>query len=166
MEILTLFLIITITAISAVTIWMNLPGSFLMLIFIFVWAWFGDFVLISLPEIFIILGLLVLLEILEFALGGLAAQYSGAEKRSAFLALLGGVLGPIVLGSLFFIVGAILGLLIGSYLGAYLGELQAGKSPAEARRAALAALMGSIAGKLLKSATTVIIGVWMIEEIL
>ena len=137
-----------------------------MLIFIFVWAWFGDFVLISLPEIFIILGLLVLLEILEFALGGLAAQYSGAEKRSAFLALLGGVLGTIVLGSLFFIVGAILGLLIGSYLGAYLGELQAGKSPAEARRAALAALMGSIAGKLLKSATTVIIGVWMIQEIL
>ena len=166
MEILTLFLIITITAISAVTIWMNLPGSFRMLIFIFVWAWFGDFVLISLPEIFIILGLLVLLEILEFALGGLAAQYSGAEKRSAFLALLGGVLGTIVLGSLFFIVGAILGLLIGSYLGAYLGELQAGKSPAEARRAALAALMGSIAGKLLKSATTVIIGVWMIQEIL
>ena len=72
----------------------------------------------------------------------------GAEKRSAFLAVIGGVLGTIVLGSLFFIVGAILGLLIGSYLGAYWGEHQAGKAPDEARRAALAALMGSIAGKL------------------
>ncbi|MBT3253319.1 MAG: DUF456 domain-containing protein [Candidatus Marinimicrobia bacterium] len=166
MEILTLLLIITITAISAVTIWMNLPGSFLMLVFILIWAWFGDFVLISLTEIFIIFGLLVLLEILEFALSGLAAKYGGAEKRSAFLAVIGGVLGTIVLGSLFFIVGAILGLLIGSYLGAYWGEHQAGKAPDEARRAALAALMGSIAGKLLKSATTVIIGVWMIQEIL
>ncbi|MBC8193071.1 MAG: DUF456 domain-containing protein [FCB group bacterium] len=166
MEILTLLLIIIITTISSVTIWFNLPGSFLMLIFIFIWAWFGDFVLISLPEIFIILGLMILLEILEFALSGLAAKYSGAEKRSAFLAVVGGLLGTIVLGSLFFIVGAILGLLIGSYVGAYWGEHQAGKSPAEARRAALGALMGSIAGKVLKSATTVIIGVWMIREIL
>ncbi len=166
MEILTLLLILTITAIAAVTIWMNLPGSFLMLIFIFVWAWFDDFVLISIAEIFIIFGLLVLLEVLEFALSGLAAQYGGAEKRSAFLAIVGGLLGTIVLGSLFFIVGAIIGLLLGSYLGAYWGEHQAGKSPAEAKRAALAALMGSIAGKLLKSATTVIIGVWMIREIL
>ena len=137
-----------------------------MLVFIFIWAWFGDFVLISLPEIFIILFLMILLEILEFALSGLVAKYSGADKRSAFLAVVGGLLGTIVLGSLFFIVGALLGLLIGSYLGAYWGELQAGKSSAEARRAALGALMGSIAGKLIKSATTVIIGVWMIQEIL
>jgi len=109
---------------------------------------------------------MLLLEVLEFVLSGLAAKYSGAEKRSAFLAIAGGILGTIVLGSLFFIVGAILGLLIGSYLGAYWGEYQAGKSPAEARRVAVGALMGSVAGKLLKSATTVIIGVWMIREIL
>ncbi|NQV41285.1 MAG: DUF456 domain-containing protein [Candidatus Marinimicrobia bacterium] len=166
MEIITLLLILIITTISAVTIWLNLPGSFLMLTFIFIWAWFGDFVLISLPEIIIIMFLMILLEILEFVLSGLAAKYSGAEKRSAFLAVIGGLLGTIVLGSLFFIVGALLGLLIGSYLGAYWGEHQAGKSPAEARRAALGALMGSIAGKVLKSATTVIIGVWMIREIL
>lgn len=166
MEILALLLIIIITTISSVTIWMNLPGSFIMLIFIFVWAWFGDFVLISLTELFVILVLMILLEILEFALSGLAAQYSGAEKRSAFLAVVGGLLGTILLGSMFFIVGAILGLLIGSYMGAYWGEIQVGKSPAEAKRAALGALMGSIAGKVLKSATTVIIGVWMIREIL
>ncbi len=166
MEILILFLIITITAISAVTIWLSLPGSFIMLIFIFIWAWIGDFTLISFSEVFTIMGLLILLEVLEFALSGLAARYSGAEKRSAFLAIMGGVLGTIVLGSLFFIVGAICGLFIGSYLGAYWGEHQAGKSPAEARRAALGALMGSIAGKVIKSATTVVIGVWMIKEIL
>lgn len=152
--------------ISAVAIWLNLPGSFLMLIFIFIWAWLGDFVLISIPEISVILGLMILLEILEFALSGLAAKDSGAEKRSAFLAIIGGILGTIVLGSLFFIVGAVLGLFIGSYWGAYWGEHQAGKAPADARRAALGALLGTFAGKLIKSATTVIIGVWMIREIL
>ena len=166
MEILTLLLILTITTISAVTIWVNLPGSFLMLAFIFIWAWFGDFVLISVTEISIILALLILLEILEFALSGLAAKYSGAEKSSAIRAIIGGVMGTIVLGSVFFIVGAILGLFIGSYLGAYWGEQQAGKSKAEAHKAALGALLGSVAGKLLKSASTVIIGVWMIREIL
>ena len=166
MEILTLLLIITMMTISAVTIWLNLPGSFLMLVFIFIWAWVGDFILISVPELLIIFGLMILLEVLEFALSGLAAKYSGAENRSAYRAIAGGALGTIALGSVFFIVGAVLGLFIGSYLGAYWGELQAGKSKAEARRAALGALLGSIAGKVIKSATTVIIGVWMIREIM
>ncbi len=137
-----------------------------MLIFIFIWAWTGGFALISITEILIILGLLILLEILEFALSGLASKYSGAEKRSAFLAIIGGLLGTFVLGSLFFIAGAVLGLFLGSYLGAYLGEIQAGKSKADAKRAALGALMGNIAGKLIKSSTIVIIAVWMIREII
>lgn len=137
-----------------------------MLIFIALWAWVGDFALISLTELLIILGILILLEIMEFTLSGLAAKYTGAEKRSAFLAIIGGILGTIILGSLFFIVGALVGLLVGSYLGAYLGEKQSGKTTAEARKAALGALIGSVAGKLLKSAATIVIGVWMIREIL
>ena len=107
-----------------------------------------------------------MLELLEYALSGLAAKYTGAEKRSAFLAIAGGLLGTIILGSLFFVVGALLGLFLGSYLGAYWGELQAGKAKTDARRAALGALMGSIAGKVIKSAMTVVIGVWMIQEVI
>lgn len=165
MEILLIFLIITVTTLSAVTIWLNLPGSFLMLIFIFIWAWITDFTLISMTEILIVFGLLLLLEGLEFALGGIVAKYSGAEKQSAFLAIIGGLVGTIVLGSLFFIAGAVLGLFVGSYLGAYWGEQRAGKSRKEARKAALGALLGSLAGKVIKSATTVVIGVWMIREV-
>ena len=137
-----------------------------MLIFIFIWAWLGEFVLISFTELMVILGILILLEIMEFTLSGLAAKYTGAEKRSAFLAIVGGILGTIILGSLFFIVGALVGLLMGSYLGAYWGEQQAGKSSAEAKKAALGALIGSVAGKVLKSAATIVIGVWMVREIL
>ncbi|NQV16475.1 DUF456 domain-containing protein [bacterium] len=164
MEVLTLLLIILFTVISAVTIWLNLPGSFIMLAFVYVWAWLGDFALISVPQILIILAIMLLLEILEYVLSGIALKYTGAEKRSAFLAVLGGVLGTIILGSLFFVVGAVLGLFVGSYLGAYWGELQAGKSNAAARRAAIGALMGNIAAKVLKSSMTVVIGVWMIKE--
>ncbi len=137
-----------------------------MLLFIFIWAWIGGFVLISMNEILVILGIMVLLEILEYALAGFAARYSGAEKRSAFLAIIGGLLGTIILGSLFFILGAILGLFIGSYLGAYWGEKQAGKNIAVARKAALGALVGSLAAKVIKSSMTLIIGVWMIRELI
>ena len=166
MEILTLLLIITITAISAVIIWLNLPGSFLMLLFIFIWTWLGDYALISVTELLVILGIMIILEALEYALSGLAARYTGAEKRSAFLAIIGGLLGTIILGSLFFVVGALAGLFIGSYLGAYWGERQAGKSKQAARRAAMGALMGSFAAKVIKSAVTVVIGVWMIREVI
>jgi uncharacterized protein YqgC (DUF456 family) len=165
MQILALLLILTITAISAITIWLNLPGSFLMLIFIFIWAWIGGFALISVSELFIILGIMLFLEVLEFSLGGIAAKFTGAEKRSIFLAIIGGLVGTIFLGSLFFILGALLGLFLGSYLGAYWGERQAGKTPENARRAALGALLGSIAAKVIKSAMTVIIGIWMIKEV-
>ncbi|NQV29350.1 MAG: DUF456 domain-containing protein [Candidatus Marinimicrobia bacterium] len=165
MEILTLLLIITITAISAVTIWLNLPGSFLMLIFIFIWAWIGDFALISVTEILIVLGIMLFLEIFEFTLSGLGAKYGGAEKRSAMMAIFGGLLGTILLGSLFFIVGALLGLFLGSYFGAYWSERQLGKNKQAARRAAVGALLGNLAAKIIKSSMTIIIGVWMIREV-
>ena len=165
MEILAILLILTVTVISTVTIWLNLPGSFLMLAFIFVWAWIGDFVLISGNEILVIFALMLVLEILEYGLSGLAAKFTGAEKRSAFLAIIGGLLGTILLGSLFFIVGALIGLFLGSYLGAYWGEIQAGKTTVEARRAALGALMGSLAAKVIKSSMTIVISVWMIREV-
>ena len=137
-----------------------------MLTFIFIWVWIGHFTLLSFVELLVLLGLLILLELLEFLLGGLAAKYTGAEKRSALLAIIGGLLGTIILGSLFFVVGAVVGLFLGSWLGAYWGEVQAGKSRQTARRAALGALLGSIAAKVIKSAATVIMGVWMIREVL
>ena len=165
MEVLALLLIVTFTVISAVTIWLNLPGSFLMLLFIFIWTWLGDFALISVNEVLIILAIMLVLEVMEYALSGLAVKYTGAEKRSAFLAIIGGLLGTIILGSLFFVIGALAGLFIGSYLGAYWGELHAGKGKQAARRAAMGALMGSIAAKVLKSAMTVVIGIWMIKEV-
>ncbi len=165
MEILAILLIIIFTTLSAVTIWLNLPGSFIMLLFIFLWAWIEGFVLISLNEILIIFGIMIILEVMEFVLAGVAARYGGAEKRSAILAVIGGLVGTIILGSMFFIVGAIFGLFIGSYLGAYWGEKQAGKSAREARKASMGALLGSVAAKMIKSGITVIIGVWMMKEV-
>ena len=137
-----------------------------MLIFIFIWGWIDGFVVISILEILAVLVILILLEILEFTLSGLVAKYSGGEKRSALLAIFGGLMGTIVLGSLFFIVGALVGLFLGSYLGAYLGEVQVGKSKVEARKAALGALFGTLAAKLIKSSMAIVIGVWMIRETL
>lgn len=110
--------------------------------------------------------ILLVLEILEFSLGGLVAKYTGAENRSIFLAILGGVFGTILLGSLFLVVGALLGLCFGSYLGVYFGEKQAGKSAREARKSALAVLLGNLAAKVLKTAMTLSNAIWMMMEIM
>lgn len=165
MDVLTILLVILFTVISTVTIWLNLPGSFIMAAFIFVWAWMTGFALMSLNALLFILFIVVVLEILEFALGGFATRVGGGEKRSAFLAVVGGLLGTIVLGSVFFVIGALIGLFLGSFLGAYWGELQAGKTRAEAKRAAMATLLGNIAAKVLKTAAVIVIGVWMIREL-
>jgi len=165
MELLYLILILVISVVSAGTIWLGLPGSFLMLGFIFIWGWAGDFALISFTEIIVILAIMIILELMEFVLSGLAVRYTGAGKRSAFLAIIGGLLGTIILGSLFFLVGAITGLLVGSYLGAFWGERQAGKDKIQARKAAIGALVGTIAAKVIKSSVTIMIGVWMIKEV-
>jgi len=165
MDVITIMLIIFITVVSTVTIWLNLPGSFIMAGFTFLWAWISGFGVITLPEVLTILVLVVVLEILEFALSGLATRMTGATKRSAFLAILGGFLGTIILGSMFFVVGALVGLFLGSYLGAYWGEIQAGKSKVGARKAAMGALLGTLAAKVLKSSAVIVLGVWMIKEL-
>ena len=136
-----------------------------MLLFIFIWAWLGDFVIISTSELLIVFVLMLLMEVVEYGLSGLAAKYSGSENRSAFLAVLGGFLGTIIMGTLFFVVGAVLGLFIGSYLGVFWGEKQSGKSNKVARKAALGALMGTVTAKVLKTAMTIVIGLWMIVEV-
>jgi len=165
MELLSIILILIVAMLSAVVIWFNFPGSFIMAGFTFLWAWISGFKVISLYEILVILVLVVLLEIMEFALSGLAARYTGAGKRSAFLAIVGGFLGTIILGAMFFVIGALVGLFLGSYLGAYWGEIQAGKDQAHARKAAMGALLGNVAAKVLKSSAVLVLGVWMIKEL-
>lgn len=81
-------------------------------------------------------------------LGGFAGALAGGGLTSC-LGALGLSLGPVV-AVLVFVSGPIIGGCAGGYLGALLAEMSQSRPPAEARKAALGALLGRAAGVLMK----------------
>ena len=161
MDVLIIIGIILFTAVVALITWIGVPGTFIMSVLVLVCGLITGFAAITATHISTIFAISILLEVVEFFMGGLAARYYGASRRSAVFAILGGVAGTIIGVGIFIPVGALVGLLTGSYLGAYLSESLAGKSGAESARAALGAVLGNVVSKTLKSAAVVIVGIWL-----
>jgi len=141
MDILIIIGIILLTLVIALVTWIGVPGTFIMSILVLICGWVTGFAAISGSHIFTIFAISIFLEVVEFLMGGLAARYYGAERRSAIFAILGGVIGTIIGVSILVPVGALIGLVAGSYLGAYMGEKLSGKTDALAARAALGAVL-------------------------
>lgn len=165
MDVLAAIVISLIMVASAIIIWLGFPGTFIMTILVFLWGWGSGFETFTLVHSIWVLVVTFILEGVEFLLGSITAQIYGASRRSAFLGIVGGIVGTILGAGVFAIFGALVGLLAGSYLGVYWGELINGMEKKDAARAALAALMGNVAAKLLKSTAAIVIGVWMIRVI-
>jgi len=163
MEVIFTVVIVVFTLFAFLITWIGIPGTFCMSIVALVWGWSINFSVITVNHLIFMFGISVLFEVLEFFLGGIAARYYGASKRSAVFAILGGIVGAIIGAGFFILIGALVGLLIGSYLGAYLSEKLSGKTSSESVRAALGAVLGNIVSKTVKSTTAVIMGVWMIK---
>ena len=123
---------ITLGVLIAVCVtWLGFPGTFLIAIVSLIWGWMTGFHSITVGVILALFGVSILLEIMELVLGGLAAQYYGASKRSAVCAIVGGIFGTIIGAGVLFLIGAFVGLFAGSYLGAFLSEAVSGKSISE-----------------------------------
>ena len=101
---------------------------------------------------------------IEAAAGAAGAKLGGGTRRGMVGALVGGIAGAIVLTPLFPapLLGTLLGALVGTFAGAWAGEATARKrrTRAETARAAFAAVLGSLAGRLGKLVTNVV--VWML----
>ena len=153
---------ITLGVLIAVCItWIGFPGTFLIAIVSLIWGWMTGFHSITVGVILALFGVSILLEIMELVLGGLAAQYYGASKRSAVCAIIGGIFGTIIGAGVLFLIGAFVGLLAGSYLGAFLSEAVSGKSILESNQVALGTVLGNVAGKGLKSTAVIFMGIWI-----
>ncbi len=161
MDVLIIIGIVLFTIVVALVIWIGIPGTFIMSILVLVCGWITGFAAITPTHVIVIFGISIFLEVVEFFLGGLAARYFGASRRSALFAILGGIAGTIIGVSILVPVGALIGLFAGSYLGAYISENLAGKSSADSARAALGAVLGNVVSKTLKSTAVVIIGIWL-----
>ncbi len=161
MDVLIIIGIILFTIVVALITWIGVPGTFIMSVFVLVCGWITGFTAITPTHVIVIFAISIVLEVVEFFMGGLAARYYGASRRSALFAILGGIAGTIIGVSILVPIGALVGLFTGSYLGAYLGEKLSGKIDADSVRAALGTVLGNVVSKTLKSTAVVIIGIWL-----
>ncbi|MBI5018444.1 MAG: DUF456 domain-containing protein [Deltaproteobacteria bacterium] len=132
----------------------GLPGTWLMLVFPLVLAWWQPGLHLFSPAVlWSAAGLAALGEVLEFTLGAAGSRREGGSGRAAALALVGGVIGG-VLGTAIPVpvVGTLLGACLGAFAGSLAGDLWAGRSLFRGLRAGRAAAVGRLYGTLSKLA--------------
>ena len=116
MDVLIITGIILFTIVIALITWIGIPGTFIISVLVLVCGWITGFAAITGTHILTIFAISIFLEMVEFFMGGLAARYYGASRRSAVFAVLGGITGTIIGVGIFLPVGALIGLIAGSYL--------------------------------------------------
>ena len=162
----TLFVIVLFLGILAALV--GLPGTVLILLDAVVFSACHSFQRPPWGLLLVLLGMSVLAETSDNLLSALGVKLGGGSGKTSLWALIGGVVGAIVganfspLLSLFGVAGGVAGVIFGAlvpplvlaagggFLASYLYELRTGKSPAEARQAGWAALLGRLAGVLSK----------------
>jgi uncharacterized protein YqgC (DUF456 family) len=137
----------------------NLPGTWLMVLLAAAVEWWtaGE-PLFGAAVLYLVTGLAVLGEVLEFALGAAGSRQAGGTKRGAALALVGGVVGA-VLGTPLPapIIGTLIGACLGAFAGSLIGDLWAGRTLGPSMAAGRGAAIGRFWGTFAKMAAGAII---------
>lgn len=150
MNLLITALFLIFSFLSFVFIFLGGFGTFLILLFSFIYALLTGFKIIT-PEVLLSLGLIYLTgELFDYIFIILGAKISGAGKKAAFGAIIGGLIGAAIslstFGAGFFILT-----LIGIFSGAFLVELSEKKNLLRAFRAAIGALLGRFSAVIFKA---------------
>jgi uncharacterized protein len=149
------------------------PGNWIVVCLAAAFAWLFPAAAglgISWTTVFVLIGVAVVGEIIEFAAGAAGAAKQGASRRAVALSIVGAMVGSIlglavgtpvpVLGSF---VMALLGGAAGAFAGAYLGESWKGRSDEERVAAGKGAFVGRLwgtVGKLAAGAIMLAIVAW------
>ncbi|MBA7624123.1 hypothetical protein ES703_31527 [subsurface metagenome] len=154
------FIVILVAALFAIPL--GIPGTFVIFLASLIYGVITHFTQITQTLIWILLGIALFGELMEYFAGIFGAKKFGSSKAGIIGAIVGGILGGIVGTGILPLVGSIIGLLIGAFLGAFLMELIVKKKPAQALRAGWGTFTGRIGGIL----TKVILGIVMIILVL
>lgn len=135
-----------------------IPGSPLILLGAFIYAWHTHFLVVTWGTLAILLFLAILSQILEYFSSLLGAKKFGASRWGLIGAFLGGIIG--------FFGGGILGLLIGPFVGAILLELFRGRNLETSLKIGWGTLVGFLGGTIGKVIIAlVMIGIFLIKII-
>lgn len=136
----------------------GLPGIWIMVVAAALHALITGAAYISWWTILALVGLGVVAEILEFALGVAGAKKAGGGARSAWGALIGGFLGALFLSFIPIpIISTIAGACMGAFMGAFAGQYWARRDAGHSLRVGYEAAKGRLWGTIAKLVFGVIV---------
>lgn len=156
MDVLGLVLLFVLGIIGLVLIPLGLPGLWVMVAGVLLYAWLTGFATIGPATIIAVLAIAFVGEIVESWLGFRFARRYGGSSRSGWGALVGGIVGAII-GVPVAIVGSVIGAFVGAFVGAALFEYSASRSMGVAGRAGWGAVVGRAAAAAAKIALGIVI---------
>ena len=156
-------LIILVGIITFILVWLNLPGTFIFLFFSFFLGLYNSFDIISKKILIIALLVCVLLELLEYLFSTLTIKIYGGKNSSAFLSIVGGLIGAIIGSFILPVIGSLIGLLVGSFLITYYNEKSDGKTKQEAITIATSSILGYVFSKGVKSLSILMFAFYIIK---
>ena len=151
---------------SFILIALGLVGTFLPFIpsvplawlAILLFAYSTAFAKISLTVVLIFLGVTVFTVILDFLAPIIGAKKFNATKNGVIGSSVGLILGIMFLGPI--------GIIIGPFAGAFIGEIIGGRNYQDALRSAKGALIGFLAGSLIKIIAILVIAGFLIAAVI
>jgi uncharacterized protein len=117
-----------------------LPGSPLILLGAFIYAWYTDFTVITWGVLLILFALTLLSQMVEYLATIIGAKKYGASRWGIAGAVAGGLIG--------FFAGGVLGIIAGPFLGALVGELLYGRTIGTSMKIGFGTLVGFIGGAI------------------
>jgi uncharacterized protein len=111
--------------------------------------------------VFVVSGLMVVAEVLEWLLTARFTKKYGGSRRAGWGAIIGGMVGAF-LGVPVPIIGSVIGAFVGAFVGAFAFEYSVGSGHGVATRVAWGALIGRVTAAALKVAIGLVMAVWLV----
>jgi uncharacterized protein YqgC (DUF456 family) len=143
----------------------GLPGTIVILLLAFVYAWATGFGILTWQTLLILAGITLVAETVDQIFQVWGARRGGASLKGLVGSVVGGIAGALLLNALFPLVGGVLGAFLGAYAGALLVERSVQGDWERAHRAAWGGFLGRAAGigiKLLLAAGMIGLVAWRI----
>jgi len=150
----TIFVVILFVGIFSIIF--GFPGTFLILGDVVIYSLITGFEKIGFKIIIALVFISILAEAVDFLMGVAGARKYGSSKTGVVLSIIGGIIGAIVMIPIMLGLGAVIGAFLGGFAGAFLGEYLEQQKLKPALRAGYGALIGRIAGVLVKGSLAVV----------
>ena len=152
MSVILISVFIVVLACCALLNLVMLPGNWVVVALVALYAWLGpDSPHLNLLFFIALIGMAVVGEVVEFLTQIWGAKKYGSSNKATLAGMIGAIAGAIFFAPFLFGIGAIFGALAGAWAGCYVGErLLAHRPQSEAVTAANGALVGRFLGMVVK----------------